>query len=291
MAITISNAFKEQYKSTVIHLAQQKFAKLRQYVDEEPSDGKAHNWDRLDATDAVEKTARRQATVFVDDTWDRRTATPRTFTHTMTVEHEDKVQTIVDPESNYAQNQSMAMARQYDDLIIEAATGDALDGEGGSVSFPAGQKIGDGTGALDFDMVAQVQETFLANEVDIDVPKVFVIGPTQVRALMQLTQQTSADYVRAKALQTLSDYGVVPNWMGFTWVMSNRLLIPSAGELSCLAFTKNAIGLAINADIFTRIGENPSYSYMIQIFSQFTAGAVRKVDEEIVHVHVLDSAA
>jgi hypothetical protein len=71
--------------------------------------------------------------------------------------------------------------------------------------------------------------------------------------------------------------------------MSNRLLIPDTGELSCLAYTKEAIGLAVNQDVFTRIGENPSLSYVIQLFAQYTAGAVRIQDEHIVHVRVLDS--
>ncbi len=289
MAITVSNAFIEQYKDNVIQLAQQTFAKLRPHVMEEAGDGKAFNHERLDATDAVEKTARRVATVFIDDVWDRRVSTPRTFTHTMTIEHEDKVQMLVNPESAYSENQAMAMARQYDDLIIEAATGDSLDGDGVAVPFPAGQKVGDGTGKITFDLVTEVQEKFLANEIDMDVPKIMIVGPIQIRTLLGLTEQTSADYVRREALQKLSAYGIVANWMGFTWINSNRLLVPVAGQLSCLAFTKKALSLVVNQDIMVRVGENPSFSYMIQLFSQFTAGSTRVEDEHIVHMHVLDS--
>ena len=289
MAITVSNAFIEQYKDTVIQLAQQTHAKVRPYVSEEAGKGKAFNHERLEATDAVEKTARRQATVLIDDTWDRRVTTPRTFTHTMTIEHEDKVQLLVNPESAYSENQSMAMARQYDDLIIEAATGDALDGDGSAVTFPVGQVVGDGSLPISFDYLTEVQEVFLTNEIDMDIPKVMLVGPTQCRKLLQLTENTSADYVRREALQKLSATGICPNWMGFTWIMSNRLLIPDTGELSCLAFTKRALSLVVNQDIFVRIGENPSLSYMIQLFSQFTAGCSRIIDEEIVHLRVLDS--
>jgi len=289
MAITVSSAFIEQYKDNVIQLAQQKFSKVRPHVMEEAGKGEAYNHDRLDATAAVEKTARRVETVFVDDTWDRRVTTPRTFTHTMTIEHEDKVQMLVNPESAYSESQAMAMARQYDDLIIEAATGDALDGTGTPVTFPLGQVIGDGSVPISFDLLTAVQEKFLENEIDMDVPKIMIVGPTQIRKLMQLTEQTSADYVRREALQKLSATGICPNWMGFTWLMSNRLLIPDTGELGCLAMTKKALTLVVNQDIFVRIGENPSFSYMIQLFSQFTAGCSRTIDEEIVHLRVLDS--
>ncbi|MGD1830995.1 MAG: phage capsid protein [Spirochaetaceae bacterium] len=291
MAITIDNAFVEEYKDLVIHLAQQGENKLRSTVMTESTNGEAYNWDRLAATSAVEKTTRRadSSTFYVDDAWTRRVSSPQTFVHIMTVEHEDKVQMLVDPESSYAKNQAMAMNRSYDDLIIAAATGDATDGDGASVAFPAAQKVGDGTTVISFDMVTEVQETFMANDIDLDVPKVFIIGPTQVRKLMQLTQQTSADYVHAQALQKLYNYGIVPNWMGFTWIMSTRLLAPAAGELSCLAYTKQALGLAINQDVFTRIGENPDKAYMIQVFAQYTAGCVRVEDEQIVHVHVKDA--
>ena len=289
MTITVSSAFIEQYKDNVIQLAQQTFGKLRQYVTEEAGKGEAFNHERLDATDAVEKTARRVATVFIDDTWDRRVTTPRTFTHTMTIEHEDKIKMLVNPESAYSENQAMAMARQYDDLIIEAATGNALDGDAQAVAFPAGQLVSDGSVPISFYLITEVQEVFLTNEIDLDGPKVMVVGPTQIRKLMQLTEQTSADYVRREALQKLSATGICPNWMGFTWVMSNRLLAPDTGEVGCLAMTKRALSLVINQDIFVRIGENPSFSYMIQLFSQFTAGCSRIIDEEIVHLRVLDS--
>lgn len=291
MAITIDNAFIEEYKDLVIHLAQQGETKLRSTVTVETSSGEAYNFDRLAATDAIEKTTRREdsSTFYVDDTWDRRVAVPKTFVHIMTVEHEDKVQMLVDPESAYAKNQAMAMNRSWDDQIIAAATGDALDGDGVAVTFPAGQVIGDGTTAITFDAITAVQELFMSNDIDLSVPKVAVIGPTQVRKLMQLTEQTSADYVHRESLQKLYDYGIVPNWMGFTWIMSTRLLAPAAGEISCLFYTQQALGLVINQDVFTRIGENPDKSYMIQVFAQYTAGATRIEDEHIVHGHFLNS--
>lgn len=291
MAITIDNAFIEEYKDLVIHLAQQGDTKLRSTVMVEYSSGEVYNFDRLAATDALEKTTRREdsSTFYVDDAWTRRAVSPRTFVHLMTVEHEDKVQMLVNPESAYAKNQAMAMNRSWDDLIIAAATGDATDGDGVAVAFPAAQVVGDGSTPITFDAITEIQEIFMSNDIDMSVPKVAVIGPTQVRKLMQLTEQTSADYVQREALQNLYNTGIVPNWMGFTWIMSNRLLSPAAGEISCLFYTMQALGLVINQDVFTRIGENPDKSYMIQIFAQYTAGATRVEDEQIVHGHFLDS--
>ena len=289
MAITIDSAFIEEYNSLVRQLAQQSDALVRPHVTEVSSGGEGYNFERLASSDAIEKTARRLATIYVDDAWSRRRAVPRTFHHNMTIEHEDKVQMLVDPQSAYARNQGMAMRRAIDNEIIAATTRAADDGAGGTVAFPAGQTVGDGTGAISFDMVTEVQEKFMANTINPDTPKCFVVGPTQVRKLMQLTEQTSGDYVTAQALQQLTATGIVPNWMGFTWVVSTLLTAPSVGELDCFAMTKDAIGLAVNQDTFTRIGEDPAHNYMIQVYSQWTMGAVRVEDEQIVRVHVLDS--
>ncbi len=289
MAITIDSAFVEEYSNQVIHLSQQGVARLRPHVKEVALMGESYNFEILASVDMALKGGRRVVTAYTDDTWTRRVAQSVPYINTMTVESEDKVKMIVDPESNYAKAQGMAIKRQYDDLLIAAATGTALDGDGAANAFPAGQVIGDGTAAISFDYVTQVQELFMSNEIDMDMGKVFVVGPTQVRQLMQLTQATSADYVSAQALQQLSSTGIVPNWMGFTWVMSNRLLAPGVGEISCLAFTPEALGLAVSQDLMVRIGEDPAHSYMTQVFCQMTAGAVRIQDEHIVHAHFLDS--
>lgn len=286
MAITIDSAFIEEYEDNVRHLAQQIGTRLRPTVTEVSSGGEAYNFERLGPTDAIEKVGRRVDTEYVDDDWSRRVATPKTFFHTMTVEHEDKVQMLVNPESNYAYNQAQAMAREQDAIVIQAASGDALDGDGNLNAVPASQIIGDGSTPISFDLITASQEQFMKDEIMPDMEKVMVVGPTQVRKLMQLTEQTSADYVQAQALQR---YGIVPNWLGYKWIVSNLLEAPAAGELYCLSYTRRGIGLAVNQDTFTRIGENPAKSYMWQVFSQWTMGAVRVEDEHVQLIHVADA--
>jgi hypothetical protein len=286
MAITIDSAFIEEYEDNVRHLAQQMETRLRPHVYEVSSGGESYNFERLLATSAVEKVARRVATVYQDDTWSRRVAQPKTFNHTMTIEHEDRVQMLVNPDSNYAYNQAMAMNREMDNLIIAACSGTALDGDGTPVALPASQIIGDGLSPISFDLLTASQEQFMKDEIMPDEMKVMIVGPTQVRKLMQLTEQTSADYVQVQALQR---YGIVPNWMGYYWIVSNLLEAPAGGELYCLSFTKRGLGLAVNQDTFTRIGENPSFSYMWQVFSQWTMGAVRVEDEHVQLIHVADT--
>jgi hypothetical protein len=286
MVPTIDSAFIEEYEDNVRHLAQQMETRLRPHVYEVSSGGEAYNFERLAKTDAVIKTGRRVPTAYVDDEWSRRVAVPSTYNHTMTIEHEDRVQMLVNPDSNYAYNQAMAMNREMDNLIITACSGDALDGDGTPVALPAAQIIGDGLAPISFDLVTAVQEQYMLNEVMPDEQKIMVVGPTQVRKLMQLTENTSSDYVQAQALQR---YGIVPNWLGFQWIVSNLLEAPAVDQLYCISFTKRGMALAVNQDTFTRIGENPSMSYMWQVFSQWTMGATRVEDEHVVIMHVADT--
>ena len=286
MAITISAAYVQAYERTVRQLAQQSETKLRDKVMERGNSANKHNWDRLGKGDFIAKTTTRVATPATDSPWSRRVSVAVTRHDGDTVEPEDIVQMLIDPKSSVAEKQGMGAKRAVDDLIIAAATGDSMDGAGGAVTFPSGQRIGDGTVPISFDFVTAVQEKFMANDIDPSIPKCFVVGPTQVRKLMQLTEQTSADYVNREALQRLNASGIVPNWMGFTWIMSTRLLAPAGGQLDCLAFTKRAIGLQVNKDIWSRVAEDPSISFAWRIYTALTMGATRVEDEQIVNLRI-----
>ena len=130
--------------------------------------------------------------------------------------------------------------------------------------------------------ILEVQEKFYKNDIDPDESKVMVISPTVQRKLMSLMEVTSGDYQNSKALAT----GMLPNWMGFDWVVSNRLLVPAAGQISCLAFTKRALGFQVNRDITAKVAEDPSLSFAWRIYAAMTMGAVRVQDEHIVHLKV-----
>ena len=288
MANSISNVYIETFENNVRHLAQQSIARLRPYVTERGTNGEKHNWERLTAGTASLKNGVRQATPFQDLPWSRRVSVAETYDAGETTEQEDPVQMLIDPNSNIALNLAMSMRRAVDDVLIEAAGGTALDGDGTPQAFPAAQIVGDGTTPISFDNVTEVLEKFMSNDIENDVPKVAIVGPTQVRKLLQLTENTSKDYVRT-GLDQLSTTGMVPSWLGFTWIMSTRLNIPTATELDCLFFTRRAIGLQFNKDITARIAEDPSISFAWRIYCHMTLGAVRVEDEHIVKLHVSDT--
>ena len=285
---TISNIYVQTFEKNIRHLAQQSQSKLRGTVREVSKQSENHAWERIGVVDAEDKVGRLVPTPVADSPFSRRMSAPTTFHAGDSTEQEDPVQMLVDPNSAITQALSMAMRRGVDDKIINAATADALTEGGGISAFPASQVAGDGTGVISFDLITEVQEIFMKNDIDPEVPKVAVVGPTQVRKLMQLTENTSSDYVRAQQLQ---QYGIAPNWLGFNWINSTRLLSPTGdgSDISCLFYTNRAIGLQVNRDISARVQEDPSVSFAWRLYSFATMGAVRVEDEHIVHGHLLDA--
>jgi hypothetical protein len=180
----------------------------------------------------------------------------------------------------------MSMKRAQDDVIITAATADALEGDGTTTAVPAGQIVGDYTTEIDFDTITAIQEIFMENDIDPEIPKVAVVGSKQTRKLMQLTENTSSDYVQARALQ---QYGIVPNWLGFTWINSTRLLTPLADQKDCLFFTREAIGMNVPKNITAKVAEDPSISFAWRLYCFSVMGAVRVQDEHLVWFKAADT--
>ena len=282
MAITIDKVYIQTFERNVRHISQQADTRLRRFVTEKATDGQKHNWERLGSGEASLKAAARVATPTSDLPWSRRVSLAQTYHMGETVEQEDVVQMLIDPNSNVSAAIANGMKRKIDDILIAAATGTALNGDGTTSAFPAGQVVGDGTGVISIDNILEVQEKFYKNDIDPDESKVMVISPTIQRKLMSLMEVTSGDYQNSKALAT----GMLPNWMGFDWVVSNRLLVPVAGQISCLAFTKRALGFQVNRDITAKVAEDPSLSFAWRIYAAMTMGAVRTEDEQIVHLKV-----
>lgn len=288
MSATIPNAYIQTYETNVRHLAQQGITRLRPWVMERSVQSEGHNWDRIAATSAQQKTTRKQATPDNETAWSRRKSIPVTYDTGDVTEQEDIVQMIIDPNSAYAKAQGMAMKRAHDDEIISAAVGDSRDGDGNAVTFVAGQSIGDGSTSISYDIVTQTSELFMNNDIDPDEEKVFVISPAQARKLLQLTEATSGDY---NAMRPLTSKGYVESWMGYSWVVSTRLLQGSlgAGTVYAFAMTKRAIGLQMNKDIWARISEDPSISFAWRVYCASTFGAIRVEDEQLVRVDLSET--
>lgn len=288
MAVTITNAMVKTFEDNVRHLAQQKESRLRAWVQEKDKTTSSHSFKRIGQQSLAPKVGRRQATPVNDSQWSNRVATPSPYDGGDTIDSEDAAQMIINPTSEVSTAFGYAVKRQYDDIIINAAFANALD-EGGNVNaFPAAQIIGDYNGEMDFTIASAINALFLKNNIEPEEPKCMIIGPNQARKILHETRATHSDFV-GKA-EALVNGGFVRHWMGFDWIVSNRLNAPLAGQLDCIAMTMKALGLLVIEDLFVRVAEDPSISFATRVYTKITAGATRVEDEHIVRVKMKDSA-
>lgn len=284
MAITINKAFTRTFEGVVRFLAQQSDNKLRGTVLERGNGpGEDHVFEYVGPVEfsAAAKT-RRQTTPEIDTPWSNRIVSTNTYDVGDTVEKEDKLKMIIEPTSTIAQNYAKGARRKFDDLIIKAAdpTTNAIDKDAGVIAFPAAQEIGDGTAEMSFDLLTEIREKALKKDIDPDEDMFAVVGPTQIRKLMHEPKATNADYVAFQAIQAGK---FAEKYMGFRWIVTNRLLSQGAGRVNCLFYARGALGLKVDEEVSVEIDKDPSKSFMWRVYARLTAGATR-VDDDLLWV-------
>lgn len=282
MSVQITTAFVEQYKSNVFHLAQQKGSRLREAVRTETVTGKSHYFERIGSVAAQKRTSRHADTPRMDTPHSRRKVTMDDYDWADLIDQEDKVRMLISPQSEYAMAGAWAMGRAMDDAIISAATGNAFGGVSGgtTVALPSTQKIAHGSAGLTLEKLIEAKEILDGNDVDPDEPRYMIATSKQMSNLLNLEKVTSSDYASIKALVQ----GQIDTYLGFNFIRTERLGLDSNSDRQVLAFCKSAIGLAVGADVSTRISERADKNYATQVFLSMTIGATRVEDEKMVEI-------
>lgn len=295
---TIDTAFVQQYGDSLYVLAQQKKSKFVGRVRNESVRGTSKDFDRIGEAEIEEITTRHPDTPNNEQPHTRRWVTP-TYYHTNTyLDNKDKLQMLIDPTNEYQQNQARALGRQTDDIIIAAALGTAATGATPTTSTVAfkDESIsinGDGTvttlGTLA--AVATVVDMTLAkieimaqlfNDADVDseIPRYWAIAPKDLRAMMQVQQLTSRDYVPTTPLVE----GEIRVFSGFNFFWSTRLTKDAATSTAyrTISWAQDGIIYGSTQAVESRIDERTDKSYTIQVYSRMNGGAVR-IDGDKVH--------
>ena len=282
MSSQITEAFVQQYSNNVQMLSQQKGSLLRGVVDVESVVGKHAYFERIGAVSAQKRVSRHSDTPQIDTPHSRRRVSMADYEWADLIDQQDRVRTLIDPTSSYAQAAAFALGRAMDDEIITAISGTAFSGETGStsVTLPSAQKITEsGTDGLTIAKLREAKEKFDSASVDPSIPRYIVVGPKQISDLLGTTQVTSSDFNTVKALAN----GEINSFLGFNFITSNRLSIASNKRL-CLAFAMDGIKLALGQDIMTRIDERSDKGYATQVYVCMTMGATRMEEEKVVTV-------
>jgi hypothetical protein len=282
MSSQITTAFVEQYSNNVQLLSQQKGSLLRDKVDSETVQGKNAFFEQIGSVTAQVRTTRHAPTPQLDTPHARRRVSLADYEYADLIDDQDKVRTLIDPTSTYAQAAAFAMGRAMDDVIISAATGTAFTGVSGgtSTSLPGGQAITEsGTDGLTIAKLRNAKRIMDLNSVDASIPRYIVVSPRQIDDLLGTTSVTSADFNTVRALVT----GEVNTFMGFQFIVSNRLSIASSKRL-CFAYAADGIKLAVGKDVMSRIDERSDKGYATQIYLCMSIGATRMEEDKVVSI-------
>jgi len=189
---------------------------------------------------------------------------------------------LISPQSEYAMAGAWAMGRAMDDAIISAATGNAFGGVSGgtSIALPASQQIAVGASGLTIAKLIEAKEILDGNDVDPDEPRFMIVTSKQMTNMLNETKITSADYASVKALVQ----GQIGTFLGFNFIRTERLGLDGNGDRQVLAFCRSGLGLAVGADVSTRISERADKNYATQVFLSMTIGATRVEDEKVVEI-------
>lgn len=282
MSTQVTTAFVNQFSSNVEMLSQQMGSLLRGAVDVESVTGEKAFFDQIGEAAAVARTSRHGDTPLVETPHSRRMVSLTTYEWADLIDDADKVRMLIDPTSSYARAAAAAIGRSMDDIIIDALGGSAKTGKDGTTStaLPAGQKIAVASSGLTIAKLVSAKKILDQNNVDPSIKRYIVVSPEQIEDLLNNTTVTSSDFNTVKALAQ----GDISSFVGFEFIVSNRLSVDGSSDRLCYAFAQDGIKLAIGKDVMARVDERSDKSYSTQVYYCSTFGATRMQEDKVVEI-------
>ncbi len=306
---SITTAFVKQYGSTLDLLAQTRGGKFTGTCLEESIEGEEKYYDQLGSVIANEVTDRYADSPENDITHARRRVVATSYDVGLMLDKFDKVQMLVNPESEYVQQQITALNRKKDIEFIKGALGTAQTGKTGATpaSIGADNKVGVAGATMTLSLLGQIKEKFQSNGVDLDDPmnKAYIaISPKVLNDMLQIDKLTSSDFNSIKALVG----GDLNSFYGFEFIVSNLLpFINSSGTAAnlswsattdapnavgsgtadlraCIAYVKSGVRQVTNPSIQTEISKRDDKRFNYYAYSCMRTGAVRMEEEKVVQV-------
>lgn len=303
MSQEVTEAFVQQYNSNVLHLVQQKDARLAPKVRQVTQNGKKQHFDRIGQVSATLRTGRHAPTPQTNTPHSRRMVTINDYEHNDYVDDQDKIRMLIDPTSEYALAASFAFNRAKDDVVIASALGTAYTGEDGNttVTHPNSQKFAaiDGAGAfanLNVFTLRKIKKMMDVKEVE--GKRYIACTASQIDSMLGQVEITSADFNTVKALAQ----GDVNAFMGFEFVRLERLALTASTAASlttgavgsgtalsgtnraCFAWAQMGLLVSMGENFLTKIDQRADLGYTTQVYNRMSLGGMRMEEEQVVEI-------
>jgi hypothetical protein len=321
---SITTAFVKQYGATLDLLTQTIGGKFKGTHLEESIEGEEKYYDQLGSVIADEVTSRYADSPENDISHDRRRVVATAYDVGLMLDKFDKVQMLVNPESEYVQQQVTALMRKYDIEFLKGLFGTAQTGKTGSgtASLAAANKIAHNNEGLTIDKIAEAREIMETNGVDLSDPlnkPYLAVSPKALQDLLTNTTVASIDFNNIKSLVS----GDMNTFFGFEIIKSNQLPFlndgddkdgtnhianlswgasddlpvaasggsTTAGKRACVAYTRSAVRQVTNPQIMTEISKRDDKRFNYYAYSCMRTGAVRMEEKKVVQIGVKESGA
>lgn len=288
----IENALVIQFSEQVHVKSQQMKSRLRDSTEQKMVKGQDYAYEDIGSLEAIEITSRHQDTVGQDITHGRRRIRMREFRATIYLDKKDQLETLIDPQKNYALAVARAVYRQYDRIAHEAAFADVATGKDFSTVLTFAQDGGltvDATSGLVYEKLLETGENFIDNNVGVDDVEEYILTHTgeEHTDLMGETELTSGDFVRSYSVEK----GRMIQAAGFELkaFAANDLspIIPVVGgERALMAASKRGICVGISEELNIEVDKRPDKNNMIQVQASMFMGAVRTEGKLVQKVRV-----
>lgn len=291
MSIEITTAFAQKFASNVELKLQQRQSRLRQAVMVQSMSGVKQGQiiQQVGSVAAVKKTTRHGDTPILNTPHDARWVFPEDYHWGDLIDNADRIKTLADFDSPYADSAVSALNRAIDDEIISAMFSDTTKtGETGGTTTDwttfyganGGHQIASNSQGLTVGKLISAKKALRAAENDLDTDPVFCAINAELEAdLLAETQVISLDYNTRPVLVD----GKLTSFMGINFIHSERLLTAS-GAYRCPVWCKSGIGLGIWQDVNVEMAKRADKNFSLQIYASLSIGATRTQEKKIVEV-------
>lgn len=283
MTAQINNALVIQFSEQVHLKAQQMKSRLRDKTEQKMVKGEDYAYEDIGSLEAIEITSRHQDTVGQDITHGRRRIRMREFRATIYLDKKDQLETLIDPQRNYAQAVARALYRKYDKIAAEAAFASVYTGKDFSTVVTAANDGVDtitATGGLTYDKLLELEEEFIDDDVGTDEMEDYYLAITgeENTDLKGETELMSGDFSRQFAIDNKNGRLQMANGFELVHFAANAaipILDVTAAVRSCIAASKRGICVGISEELQVEIDKRPDKNNLVQIQASMFMGGVR----------------
>lgn len=283
MTQQVDTALVIQFSEQVHVKSQQMKSRLRDSTEQKMVTGQDYAYEDIGSLEAIEITSRHQPTVGQDITHGRRRIRMREFRATIYLDKKDQLETLIDPQRNYAQAVAMALYRKYDAIALEAAFADVNTGKDFStvISFATdGGSTVTATAGLVYERLLDVEQNFIDNDVGTDMSEDYFLAITgeENKDLKGETELMSGDYSRQYAIDNKNGALQYANGLELKHFAGSApvpLLDVTGGVRSCVAASKRGICVGISEELTIEIDKRPDLNGLTQVQASMFMGGVR----------------